>query len=159
SRHERPMFRPLGEPRIPAENSEYPPSPRHGPFPASPEAELPPPPPPPPTRFPAKWAMIALFAATALATGFHLWRTSQTAQAASLKIEEIDQSLLISWDNTAPAVRNADRAVLRIVDGSTVRTVPLGATAVHSGAVTYMRQADDVEVRLTLFRNDQAGAQ
>jgi proteasome lid subunit RPN8/RPN11 len=151
SRHERPMFRPIGHPRIPAE------TPAQADLPAEPA--LPPMPPASAGRFQAKWAVLALFVLTAAATAFHLWRTSQTAQAASLKIEEVDQSLLISWDHSSPAIAQADRAVLRIVDGTTVRSVPLSMTAVRSGAVTYMRQADDVEVRLTLFRNNQPGAQ
>ena len=160
SRHERPMFRPMGEPRVPASARE----PVTEPAPLSP-APMPVdfvetlPPPPPPARFPAKWAMAALFVVALLGTVFHLWRTSQSAQAASLKIEELDQSLLISWDNSSPAVASADRGVLRIVDGSTVRTVPLSMTAVRNGAVTYMRQAEDVEVTLTLFRNNQPGTQ
>ena len=163
SRHQRPMFRPMGEPRIhPSESS----SPSHPRLAAQsiPDHSYAEPaslmaPPPATARVPAKWAALALFVVTALATGFHLWRTSQSAQAASLKVEELDQSLLISWDNTASSVATAERAVLRIVDGSTVRTVPLSMTAVRSGAVTYMRQADDVEVRLTLFHNDKPGAQ
>jgi hypothetical protein len=116
--------------------------------------------PPPAPRLGAKWgAVLALFVLTAGGTGYHLWRTSHSAHAAGLKIEEADQSLLISWDNAAPPVAAADRAVLRIVDGSTVRTVPLSMTAVRHGAVTYMRQADDVEVRLTLFKNNQPSSQ
>ena len=193
SRHERPMFRPLGEPRMPAGGATSPLSrERHFRDPMIREAAAPPaaeagqsagapaagqqdmtvsarrdlvaspglgiPSLPPPT-FPSKWAALGLVAVALLATGFHFWRGSQAAQAASLKIEEVDQSLLISWDNAAPSIVSADRAVLRIVDGSTVRTVPLTQTAVRNGAVTYMRQADDVEVRLTLFHHNQPGVQ
>ena len=100
--------------------------------------------------------MVAIAALTA---GVQLWRVNGNVQGAALKVEEADQSLQISWDKSSSAVASADRAVLRIVDGSTVRTVPLSKSAVRNGSVTYMRQADDVEVRLTLFEGNQAGTQ
>ena len=100
--------------------------------------------------------MVAIAALTA---GVQLWRVNQNVQGATLKVEEADQSLQISWDKSSSAVASADRAVLRIVDGSTVRSVPLSKSAVRHGVVTYMRQADDVEVRLTLFEGNQAGTQ
>lgn len=157
------MFRPIGQPRIPANVPvEAAPQPAEAPvdFPVGSTFGSPlTVPPPAANRSWAKWAVLGLFLLTGAATVFHLWRTSQTAEAASLKIEEVDQSLLISWDNSSPAIANADRAVLRIVDGSTVRSVPLSMTSIRSGAVTYMRQADDVEVRLTLYRNNQPGTQ
>ena len=188
ARHERPMFRPAGESRIPATEAQDFPRERERRFREAPPIDgaaerqgqrhlarvtaMPPPspemaetePPPPPTA-PAwltrrtMWATAALLTIGAMAGGFHFWRVNRDGQSTTLKIEEADQSLQVSWDNGAPAVAAADRAVLRIVDGSTVRTVPLSMAAVRNGAVTYMRQADDVEVRLTLFRNNQATSQ
>ncbi len=174
ARQERPLFRPIGEPRIPAADGEpvstaaltaelrpirqtrvasMP-----APLAVEPGFTLPAPP-PSAHRFPPKWVAIALVVIAAFVSGVQLWHANLNAQAATLKVEEVDQSLQISWDKSLPVVASADRAVLRIVDGSTVRTVPLSMTAVRNGSVTYMRQADDVELRLTLFHNDQAGIQ
>ena len=179
ARHERPMFRPAGDARLPTEGSGVGRS-RHLFEPASddaggrpmggrprlatmptPVAAAAEPITPPPSWLTQRtmWAASALLLAVALGGGLHLWRQGQTEQNAALKIEEADQSLQISWDNAAPAVASADRAVLRIVDGSTVRNVPLSLAAVRNGAVTYMRQADDVEVRLTLFRDNRQSSQ
>ena len=184
ARHERPMFRPVGDARFPGEGSGVGRS-RHlfdqagphtddagvrpsaagsrlatMPLPASGKVEFESPAPPPAWLTQRTiWAASALLLAVALGGGFHLWRQGQVGKNAALKIEEADQSLQISWDNASPVVTSADRAVLRIVDGATVRTVPLSLAAVRNGAVTYMRQADDVEVRLTLFRNNQASSQ
>ena len=110
-------------------------------------------------RFPPSWVAAALVAIAALTAGVQLWRANLNVQGATLKVEEADQSLQISWDKSSSAVVSADRAVLRIVDGSTVRSVPLSKSAVRNGSDTYMRQADDVEVRLTLFEGNQAGTQ
>ncbi len=182
ARHERPMFRPVGDARMPSEGSGVGRS-RHLFEPAAEDAsvrrigggprlatmptpvaaanELDSPVTPPPAWLTQRtiWAASALLLAVALGGGLHLWRQGRTEQNAALKIEEADQSLQISWDHAAPVVASADRAVLRIVDGSTVRNVPLSLSAVRNGAVTYMRQADDVEVRLTLFRDNQPSSQ
>ena len=185
-RQERPMFRPVGEARIPAAETVEIPRERERRFrdatpleavaglrPLARVTAMPMPPadlgaslemPPPPTA--PGWltrrtmaAALALVTIGSAAGAFHFWRVNRDGQTTALKIEEADQSLQVSWDNGAPAVAAADRAVLRIVDGATVRTVPLSMAAVRNGAVTYMRQADDVEVRLTLFRNNQASSQ
>ena len=184
ARHERPMFRPVGDARFPGEGSGVGRS-RHLFEEARPRtdeagvrpsgfgprlATMPSPAPgnaaiasqvPPPSWLTQRtiWAASALLLAVALGGAFHFWRQGEVGKNAALKIEEADQSLQISWDNAAPVVTSADRAVLRIVDGATVRTVPLSLAAVRNGAVTYMRQADDVEVRLTLFRNNQPSSQ
>ena len=178
ARHERPMFRPLGDARMPSEGSGVGRS-RHLFEPAPEDAGVRPmsggprlatmptpvaaaaPAPPPPSWLTQRTirAASALLMAVALGGGVYLWKQGQTEQNAALKIEEADQSLHISWDNAAPVVAAADRAVLRIVDGSTVRNVPLSLAAVRNGAVTYMRQADDVEVRLTLFRDNRPSSQ
>jgi proteasome lid subunit RPN8/RPN11 len=182
ARNERPMFRPVGEPRIPAELTagrgrplfDSPPRGHE----ATPAAEVPSLPrvlsmPAPAAPAAAEFettapvwlnrrvmtaaALLLMLAAAGLA--LQQWRSTRNGQNAALKVEEVDQSLVITWDNAAGAVMAAERGALRIVDGSTVRTVPLSQAAVRNGAVTYMRQADDVEVRLTLIRDNQTSIQ
>lgn len=105
---------------------------------------------------PAMWAAIALLVVAAVGTAGYLWTLSQSARTASLKVEESDRSsLMISWDLTSPLVSTADRAMLRIVDGGVERLVPLSSAVVRGGSVTYLREADDVDIRLSLFREDQ----
>lgn len=162
SRQERPLFRPVGEPRIPAAAEEG-------------SAQLLTMPAPVPASVPAvvaatantkpfprtaMWAALALLTITAAGVSWHLWNLSRLSRAASVRIEDADRSsLLISWDTAAPAILTADRAALRIIDGSVDRTLPLSAAAVRNGVVTYVRQGDDVEVRLTVFHQDKASAQ
>ena len=166
TRQERPLFRERLSPE-PVADAERPTRPSRlasmpAPFVVTPGSVLPaalPPPAHASLRFPPSWVAAAMVAIAALTAGVQLWRVNSNVQGATLKVEEADQSLQISWDKSSSAVASADRAVLRIVDGSTVRSVPLSKSAVHNGSVTYMRQADDVEVRLTLFEGNQAGTQ
>ena len=174
TRQDRPLFRPMGggdrerpAPEAVADEQRPPRQSRLASMPAPfvvPAGRPLPPALPPPAlhaslRFPPSWVAAAMVAIAALTAGVQLWRVNGNVQGAALKVEEADQSLQISWDKSSSAVASADRAVLRIVDGPTVRTVPLSKSAVRNGSVTYMRQADDVEVRLTLFEGNQAGTQ
>lgn len=104
----------------------------------------------------AMWAALGLVALAGAGVASYLWSLDRAGKSASLKIEESDRnSLMISWDHTSPLVSGADRGTLRIVDGGIERKVPLSFALVRSGSVTYMREADDVDIRLSLFRDDR----
>lgn len=104
----------------------------------------------------AMWAALGLLALAGAGVASYLWSLDRAGKSASLKVEESDRnSLMISWDHTSPLVSGADRGTLRIVDGGIERKVPLSFALVRSGSVTYMREADDVDIRLSLFREDR----
>jgi len=160
SRQERPLFRPVGEPRIPTAPEEGSAQLLTMPAPAATAVMRPPAPPNEPFPRAAMWAALALLAVTAAGVSWHLCNLSRLSRVAGVRIEDADRSsLFISWDTAAPSILNADRAALRIVDGAVDRTLPLSAAAVRNGVVTHVRQGDDVEVRLTVFHQDKPSTQ
>jgi hypothetical protein len=76
---------------------------------------------------------------------------AEAKPAVALGVADDNGQLRIHWDGRSPAIQKAGQGVLEIVDGAaTVQSVPLDRTQLEAGAFTYSRQADRVEVRLTV---------
>jgi proteasome lid subunit RPN8/RPN11 len=74
----------------------------------------------------------------------------------SLAIADDNGQLKIQWDRNAAAVRNALEATLEIADGNTVpQSVRLDSAHLASGAFTYARQTERVDV--TLIATEPSG--
>lgn len=82
-----------------------------------------------------------------------LWQTKPVT--ASLKLEEVDGQLEVRWDHGSRAVRNADRGIVTIQDGSQRRGIDLTGEDVRRGTVFYTRRAEDLQVRLELYKGDE----
>jgi hypothetical protein len=68
----------------------------------------------------------------------------------ALNATDDNGQLKIQWDRNAPAVRNAVEAVLTITDGNPVpRSIRLDAAHLATGAFTYVRESERVDVALT----------
>ncbi|MGE5489088.1 MAG: hypothetical protein ACM3ZB_14835 [bacterium] len=77
------------------------------------------------------------------------------AHAASLRVERSGDYLRLHWDAGAPAVRNADRAVLVISEGELQKEYPLDRGQLSIGSVTYVPSGNDVTFRLELHQADR----
>lgn len=94
-------------------------------------------------------ASLAVFGWSAI----DLWRASP--MTASLKLEEVNGQLEVRWDHAARPVRSADRGVVTIQDGNLRRGIDLTEEDVRRGTVFYTRRAEDLQVRLELYKGDQ----
>jgi len=69
----------------------------------------------------------------------------------ALRINETGSQLLIEWNRDADVLRGA-RGVMRVRDGKQERQIRLEADELRRGSVTYARESEDVEVRLSVVR-------
>jgi proteasome lid subunit RPN8/RPN11 len=76
------------------------------------------------------------------------------APSLGLQVTDTDGQLRIQWDRAAAPVLAAAGGTLQISDGDTIHAVPLTPPQVHAGTFSYLRQAERLEVKLTL---DQPG--
>jgi hypothetical protein len=79
------------------------------------------------------------------------WRTGKK-ESALLQVDDAGGQIVIRWDHDSPLVRDADRASLEVVDAGVEHRISLDQEDVKKSTLTYGRQSDDVEVRLTLYR-------
>lgn len=102
------------------------------------------------------WKILAVVAGLAILSfvGRAVW-TPRASVESAMRLEDHQNEILVLWDHSLPAIRRADRGVLRIVDGRSSRNVNLDTVAVRRGSVTYARQSGDVEIRLTVFEQDK----
>ncbi len=97
------------------------------------------------------WGMVALLISTGALLSRPYWR-SMSRESLGLRVEEQDGQMTISWNRNGAFVRQAARAALRVVDGSSAREFAVSADELRTGSFTYIRRAEDVEVRLTVQR-------
>jgi len=71
-------------------------------------------------------------------------------EAISLNTLDDHGQLQIRWNGAAPPVRSARAGSLLILDGASTVNVPLDAAHVQSGAYTFLRKSDRVDVTLAL---------
>jgi proteasome lid subunit RPN8/RPN11 len=108
-------------------------------------------------------ARIVLAIAIALAVaaaGYKTWRAwlpglmaaIRPAPEHSIGLNATDSygQLRIQWDGNSPAVRQATNAMLEIDDGPARRQIQLDARQLNSGAFTYGRQSERVDIRLAI---------
>jgi hypothetical protein len=67
--------------------------------------------------------------------------------------------LHLKWELNAPAFRDAERASMEIIDGSTTKMIELDSDEIQRGSLTYVRQSGDVQVRMTVFRRTEKPVQ
>ena len=67
--------------------------------------------------------------------------------------------LRVSWKGSAPAIGEAQRAVLRIEDGQYRKELELDPGQLRSGSVAYLPVTGDVNFRLELRHADTALSQ
>jgi hypothetical protein len=108
-----------------------------------------------------RWRLLAIVVIALASVGVALitrplWLPA-SSDGVGLRLEESQGQLVIQWDLNARAVRQAQRASLRITDGSTTKQVELNEEEIRRGTVTYAGTGEDVEVRLTLV--DEGGQQ
>ncbi len=73
-----------------------------------------------------------------------------------LNASDRDGQLQIIWDRTSPALRTASGAVLEISEGSKPYTIVLDEPHLQAGAFNYARQAEKVDITLTLHQTNAA---
>ena len=84
-----------------------------------------------------------------VAAWFH--PTGPVAEASvGLHTVDRDGQLQILWDGNAADVRSGRGGILLITDGRQARSLPLDTAHLRSGALTYARQSERVDVTLTL---------
>lgn len=70
----------------------------------------------------------------------------------ALRVEDRGGVMRIEWDRRAPAVLQASRAHLEVIDGPAVTTIALDAAQLRTGSVAYLRTHDTALVRMALER-------
>ena len=103
---------------------------------------------------PLRWVGIGM-ALAALGTWFISWRPEPKASAAARQIglqvlAVADRQVKVQWDWSSPAVRSASAGTLEITDGRQKYSLPLSGVQLRSSSLTYSRQTDSVDVRLSL---------
>jgi hypothetical protein len=71
----------------------------------------------------------------------------------NLSVQTDGTALRLVWDRNAPAIRNADLAILEITDGKHQSTLNLGSRELGSGMVSYWPETKDVSFRLQVHGN------
>ena len=76
---------------------------------------------------------------------------NESTPTVALGAADDNGQLRIHWDGKSPAIQKAGQGVLEIIDGAApVQSIPLDQTHLEAGAFTYSRQAERVEVRLSV---------
>ena len=103
------------------------------------------------------WTLVLFGAAAALAY-YRPTVDRPTASPAGLTLRATDERgrFRVDWDSAAPAVREADSAVLEVDDGGSFTKYPVDANILRSGGLDYIRKSTDVLLTLTLLRDGKA---
>ncbi len=76
----------------------------------------------------------------------------RSSEALALRIHETEGQMQVSWDRNSAPVREAVLGRVRISDSGSLREIELTSGEVRTGSLTYVRESEDVEVRLTVER-------
>ncbi len=78
---------------------------------------------------------------------------TKVAAAPTLGLNTLDSQgqLQIRWDRNSSILRRAANAILSIADGTARHVIPLDATHLQTGVFTYARQAERVDVAMTVL--------
>lgn len=77
------------------------------------------------------------------------------AWSLALGVQRLDDRLVVSWDRTAPAVRNANRGVMTILAGDDSRRIELSYNDLQAGQLIYRSSPATVMFRLEVFPKDR----
>ena len=73
----------------------------------------------------------------------------------ALGVQRLEDRLVVSWDRTAPAVRNANRGVMTILAGDDSRRIELSFNDLQAGQLIYRSSPSTVIFRLEVFPKDR----
>ncbi len=73
----------------------------------------------------------------------------------ALGVQRLEDRLVVSWDRTAPAVRNANRGVMTILAGDDSRRIDLSFNDLQAGQLIYRSSPNTVIFRLEVFPKDR----
>jgi len=73
----------------------------------------------------------------------------------ALGVQRLEDRLVVSWDRTAPAVRNANRGVMTILAGDDSRRIELSFSDLQAGQLIYRSSPSTVIFRLEVFPKDR----
>jgi hypothetical protein len=73
-----------------------------------------------------------------------------------LTVTKTNDNLTVRWNRDAPAIRNAQRGLLEIQDGSFSKSVELDAAHLQESSVIYPAVSSAVHFRLLVFLNDRS---
>ena len=73
----------------------------------------------------------------------------------ALGVQRLEDRLVVSWDRTAPAVRNANRGVMTISAGDDRRRIELSFNDLQAGQLIYRSSPSTVIFRLEVFPKDR----
>ncbi len=73
----------------------------------------------------------------------------------ALGVQRLEDRLVVSWDRTAPAVRNANRGVMTILAGDDNRRIELSFNDLQAGQLIYRSSPSTVTFRLEVFPKDR----
>jgi len=81
---------------------------------------------------------------------------AQQDASLGLGIHVLGDDFLITWDRETPEIRSATKGVLRIQDGSQLRSTEMEPTELANGSIQYRPRSDDVDFLLTVYSADGA---
>jgi hypothetical protein len=73
----------------------------------------------------------------------------------ALGVQRLEDRLVVSWDRTAPAVRNANRGVMTILAGDDSRRIDLTFNDLQAGQLIYRSSPNTVIFRLEVYPKDR----
>lgn len=108
---------------------------------------------------PWKWAIALALASVILIAAKPYIAGKPKNDTFFLSATDRNGRIQVRWDPNTTAVKTAQSAVLDVVDGNEIHRYPVDAKVLRSGALDYVRNADDATVNLVLMRDGQALAQ
>ncbi|MEO8024961.1 MAG: hypothetical protein ABI823_00725 [Bryobacteraceae bacterium] len=101
-----------------------------------------------------RWVWIVAWVLSLAATAYGVrWflESAGTAEPLALQVTERDGQLQIEWNRAARTILAATRGTLGITDGAATKNIPLTTEDLSKGKFTYVRQAAEVQVKLTVY--------
>jgi hypothetical protein len=102
-----------------------------------------------------KWFTAAVVTA-ALALVCWLWLWPALFAGSALRVASEQDTLRIEWDPRAPAVADAVRAVVEVVEAGRKETITLTSADLARGGYSYKRTGGDVRIRVSFERPGKA---
>jgi TonB family protein len=85
--------------------------------------------------------------------GARLFGSPVRAESLGLHVQRTSDRLAVSWNQNAPEMGSANRAVLTIRDGNYQKAFFLNQTQLRAGLVSYRPDSQDIDFGLELYRN------
>lgn len=108
---------------------------------------------------PWKWTVALALASVILVIAKPYVVGKPKNDAFALSATDRNGRIQVRWDPEITPVKMAQSAVLDVVDGNDVHRYPVDVKVLRSGALDYVRNADDATVSLVLMRDGQTLAQ